>query len=65
MYIEDTENVRKWALGYRLTFADTYQDAPFHDPNWQLVRVNQSPTSSLWTHETDGMIQLKMKTTPD
>ena len=39
MYIEDTENVRKWALGYGLTFADTYQDAPFHDPNWQLVRV--------------------------
>ena len=38
MYIEDTENVRKWALGYGLTFADTYQDAPFHDPNWQLVR---------------------------
>ena len=49
MYIEDTENVRKWALGYGLTFADAYQDAPFHDPNWQLVRVKQSRKAFLWT----------------
>ena len=48
MYIEDTENVRKWALGYGLTFADTYQDAPFHDPNWQLVRVKQSRKAFLY-----------------
>lgn len=65
MYIEDTENVRKWALGYGLTFADTYQDAPFHDPNWQLVRVKQSRKAFLWTYEKDGRIHLNLKTTPD
>lgn len=33
---------RSEALTYALTFPDTYQQAPFHDPNWQLVRVKGS-----------------------
>ena len=30
---------REEALKYGLSFPNTYQDAPFHDENWQLVRV--------------------------
>ena len=30
---------REEALAYGLYFPNTYQEAPFHDPNWQLVRV--------------------------
>lgn len=30
---------REEALAYGLSFPDTYQEAPFHDENWQLVRV--------------------------
>ena len=30
---------REEALTYGLSFPDTYQDAPFRDANWQLVRV--------------------------
>nr|WP_330364025.1 hypothetical protein [Butyrivibrio sp. MC2013] len=30
---------REEALSYGLSFADTYQGAPFHDENWQLIRV--------------------------
>lgn len=33
---------REEALVYGLTFAYTYQEAPFHDPNWQLIRVKPS-----------------------
>lgn len=29
---------REEALKYGLSFPDTYQDAPFHDDNWRLVR---------------------------
>ena len=32
---------RSEALTYALTFPDTYQQAPFHDPNWQLVPVKK------------------------
>lgn len=29
-------------LAYGLSFPDTYQEAPFHDDNWQLIRVKGS-----------------------
>ena len=29
---------REEALAYALSFPKTYQEAPFHDNNWQLVR---------------------------
>ena len=29
---------REEVLAYCLTFSDVYQDAPFHDDNWQLAR---------------------------
>ena len=31
---------REEALAYGLSFPDTYQEAPFHDENWQLVSVS-------------------------
>ena len=33
---------REEALKYGLSFPDTYQDAPFHDQNWQLIRELES-----------------------
>ena len=47
---------REEALAYGLSFPDTYQDAPFHDRNWQLVRVKGSKKAFLWTYERDGLI---------
>ena len=45
---------RKQALAYGLSFPDTYQDAPFHDENWQLVRYKGNDKAFLWTYERDG-----------
>lgn len=33
---------REEALNFGLSFPNTYQSAPFHDENWQLVRVKGS-----------------------
>ncbi len=52
---------RQEALTYGLSFPDTYQEAPFHDPNWQLVRVKKSKKAFLWTYEKDGYINLNVK----
>lgn len=52
---------REEALAYGLSFPMTYQDAPFHDPNWQLVRVKGSKKAFLWTYEKDGFIHLNVK----
>ena len=56
---------REEALMYGLSFPDTYQEAPFHDPNWQLVRVKGSKKAFLWTYEKDGQICLNVKTRPE
>lgn len=56
---------RKEALEYGLSFPNTYQDAPFHDPNWQLVRVKKSKKAFLWTYERDGFINLNVKLDPE
>ena len=52
---------REEALSYGLSFPDTYQEAPFHDPNWQLVRVKKSKKAFLWTYEKDGYININLK----
>ena len=49
------------ALSYGLSFPDTYQEAPFKDQNWQLVRVKGSKKAFLWTYERDGFININVK----
>lgn len=56
---------REEALQYGLSFPDTYQEAPFHDPNWQLVRVKKSKKVFLWTYEREGVICLNVKVDPE
>jgi O-6-methylguanine DNA methyltransferase len=58
-------NTRKEALEYGLSFPYTYQEAPFHDENWQLVRVKGSKKAFLWTYERNGFINLNVKVNPE
>ena len=56
---------REEALAYGLSFPNTYQEAPFHDENWQLVRVKGSKKAFLWTYEMEGKIHLHVKVSPE
>lgn len=56
---------REEALAYGLSFPDTYQEAPFRDENWQLIRVRGSKKAFLWTYERDGYINLNVKVSPE
>ena len=56
---------RQEALEYGLSFPDTYEEAPFHDQNWQLVRVKGTRKAFLWTYERDGYINLNVKVNPE
>lgn len=56
---------REEALAYGLSFPNTYQEAPFHDSNWQLVRVKGSRKAFLWTYERNGYINLNVKADPE
>ena len=52
---------REEILAYGLSFPDTWQDAPFHDDNWQLVRYKENRKAFLWTYEKDGYLCLNVK----
>lgn len=56
---------REEALEYGLSFPGTYQDAPFRDDNWQLVRVKGSKKAFLWIYEREGKINLNVKADPE
>ena len=55
---------REQVLQYGLSFPDTYQDAPFHDANWQLIRYRRNKKTFLWTYEKDGYLNLNVKVDP-
>lgn len=39
-----------------LSFDGAYQDAPFHDQNWQLVRYKPNKKAFLWTYGQVAMM---------
>lgn len=56
---------REQALKFGLSFPYTYQDAPFHDENWQIVRVKPGNKAFLWTYERNGRMHLNVKADPE
>lgn len=55
---------REDLLKYGLSFEDTYQDVPFHDQNWQLVRYKGNDKAFLWTYERNGFLNINVKVDP-
>lgn len=56
---------REEAIAYGLSFKNAYEDTPFKDPNWRLVRIKGSKKAFLWTYERDGYINLNVKVNPE
>ncbi|MCR5594921.1 MAG: methylated-DNA--[protein]-cysteine S-methyltransferase [Lachnospiraceae bacterium] len=56
---------RREMLDYGLTFPFTYEDAPFKDKNWQLIRYSPNKKAFLWSYELDGHLCINVKCEPD
>ncbi len=56
---------RKQAIKFGLSFPDTYEDMPFHDENWQLIRYKYNKKAFLWIYEKDGYVNLNIKVDPE
>ena len=56
---------REEALEFGLSFQNTYEERPFHDQTWQLVRVKESKKAFLWIFERNGYVNLNVKTDPE
>ena len=55
---------REQAAAYGLTFPDSYEDRPFKDQRWQVIRVKPGEKIFLWIYEKDELIHLNVKTDP-
>ena len=51
---------REEVLKFGLSFKNVYEERPFKDQNWQLVRVKESKKAFLWIYEKDGYINLNV-----
>ena len=49
------------AIAFCINLDDTYQDMPFHDPNWILVRHQANKKVFAWIYEKDGYIWINVK----
>lgn len=56
---------REEALEFGLSFQNTYEERPFHDQTWQLVRVKESKKAFLWIYERNGYVNLNVKADPE
>lgn len=56
---------REEAIEYGLSFDGAYEDVPFSDTNWVLVRYRGNRKAFLWTYERNGYINLNVKVDPE
>ena len=56
---------REEVLAYGLSFPNTYQDAPFHDDNWILLRYKKNKKAFAWTYERNGHMCVNVKVSPE
>lgn len=56
---------REEVLRYGMSFEDVYQDAPFRDTNWILVRYKKNKKAFLWTYEYEGQMRINIKVSPE
>ena len=56
---------RQEAVSYCLTLPDSYEDTPFHDPNWTVIRCARNRKVFAWIFERQGKIWVNVKTDPE
>lgn len=55
---------REEVLQYALSFPNVYEERPFRNQGWQLVRVKGSKKTFLWIYERNGYVNLNVKVDP-
>ena len=56
---------RKTAIAHCLTYADTYEEEPFRDPKWTVIRHKANRKVFAWIFEKDGHIWINVKGDPE
>ena len=56
---------RKSLIEYCLTFPGTYEDYPFKDSNWTVIRLRKNKKVFAWIFEREGKLWVNVKTDPE
>jgi len=55
---------RAEVIRYSLTFPNTFEDYPFHDPNWTCMRIRTTNRIFAWIFERHDNIWVNVKCEP-
>ena len=56
---------REEIIPFCLTFPDTYEDYPFHDPNWAVIRCRKNRKVFAWIYDREGYLCVNVKCEPE
>ena len=56
---------REEAIAYCLTFKDVYEDYPFHDPSWCVIRHRKNRKVFAWIYDCHGNVWINVKCSPE
>lgn len=52
-------------IKYCLTMPDTYEDYPFHDPDFAVIRCKNNKKVFAWIFDREGYTWINVKCTPE
>lgn len=56
---------RDEVIQYCMTFADVYEDYPFHDANWTVMRHKKNKKGFAFLFEKDEVLMVNIKCSPE
>ena len=62
---EETMQTRQEAIQYCHSFQDVYEDYPFHDDNWCVMRHKKNKKTFALIYDKDGYVWINVKCDPE
>lgn len=59
-----TMTTKKQAITHCFTYQNVYEDYPFHDPNWCVMRHKENRKVFAWIFDKDGHTWINVKCDP-
>ncbi len=58
-------NTRAELIAYCLTYPDVYEDYPFRDHQWAVIRHRKNKKVFAWIYERNGIVCINLKCDPE
>ena len=62
---EQMKDIRKYIIDFCMALPEVYEDYPFKDKNWTLMRHKKNSKAFAWIYERQGKIWINVKCDPE